>query len=304
VSLIYLGTPIDQSGDPKHEWQYLERELVTLEMTGSGHDVYLPFAAFSAGTCGPEIQRVNRAALAECAGAVFLLPAGVPTLGCPAEIEQSVSAGTPVLICTDLGRSVQIQDWRSRGAQVCGPGEEMGQGLLWLQRRLVESARGADGRGGGAVAPPLVFEQVDGRWADRTDSPESCLLLPSRGYPGDAGLDLYVSEDTAIPAYAFVDVPCGVRIDIPEGMWAMITGRSSTLRKRGLLVSTGVIDQGWTGPLFAGVQNLLGDEDFVRAGDRLAQLILLPAPAAGFVPTWGTVPAKARGESGFGSTGS
>lgn len=128
-------------------------------------------------------------------------------------------------------------------------------------------------------------------------------LLPTRGYDDDAGLDLYVSNDVEIGPHQFVDVPTGVRIDIPHGYWGFIVGRSSTLRKRGLLVNPGIIDAGWTGELFAGIQNMTGNTVDVAAGDRLAQLILLPASVVAYEPVWGKVPTKARGENGFGSTG-
>lgn len=139
----------------------------------------------------------------------------------------------------------------------------------------------------------LIFEAV------KSDS-----VLPTRGYDDDAGLDLYVAQDVEIGPHEFVDVPTGVRIDIPHGYWAFIVGRSSTLRKRGLLVNPGIIDAGWTGELFAGVQNMKDQTIHVAAGDRLAQLILLPAAVVGLEPVWGKVPTKARGERGFGSTGS
>ena len=150
-------------------------------------------------------------------------------------------------------------------------------------------------------ATDLVFEAVKDDHVWTPTGPQH--LLPTRGYDDDAGLDLYAAYDYEIGPNEFVDVASGVKIDIPNGLWAMITGRSSTLRKKGLLVNPGVIDAGWTGELFAGVKNLTDHTVEVSAGDRLAQLILLPAPVIGLEPVWGKVPTKERGENGFGSTG-
>jgi dUTP pyrophosphatase len=321
--LIYLACPIDQAKDAPRGWLLRERRQIAEDLREAGHDVYRPFSAFLGGACGPEIQQVNQTALDAAAGVVALLPAGVPTLGTPVEIDQALRAGKPVLIVTDLTSSAQVNHWAALGECVvvnADRSDAVNQGLVWLQRKVVESASGGLRQRGGAafafaalryadelVNPwtgSLVFEEVDNegtvlRQGERIPT----SLLPSRGYEGDAGLDLYVSADTEILPYQFADVPCGVRVDIPAGMWGLITGRSSTLRRRGLLVSNGVIDCGWTGPLFAGVQNLRGETEVIDAGDRIAQLILLPAPAAGLVPVWGKVPAKTRGESGFGSTG-
>ena len=94
--------------------------------------------------------------------------------------------------------------------------------------------------------------------------------VAQRAYQADAGIDLYVqaSEERAvvegrgftgawvIGPGEFVDLPLGVSVRLPEGHWGMLTGRSSTLRQRGLLVNQGIIDNGYTGPLFAGVWNL------------------------------------------------
>lgn len=154
--------------------------------------------------------------------------------------------------------------------------------------------------------PPkeLVFEPTEDGVGMVATATGPQHLLPSRSYDNDAGLDLYVSADTEIGPHEFVDVPSGVKVDIPDGMWVFIVGRSSTLRKRGLLVNPGVIDAGWTGGLFSGVQNLTGETVRVNAGDRLAQAILLPAPVNGYVPVWGQVRNKDRGGNGFGSSGS
>lgn len=149
----------------------------------------------------------------------------------------------------------------------------------------------------------LVFESARPgvEKIDTTTGPQH--ILPTRGYADDAGLDLYVVEDVEIGPGEFVDVPTGVRCDIPDGHWLFIVGRSSTLRKKTLLVNPGIIDAGWTGELFAGVQNMGHETVRVAAGDRLAQAILLPAPVTNYVPCWGTVREKTRGTNGFGSTG-
>lgn len=125
--------------------------------------------------------------------------------------------------------------------------------------------------------------------------------LPVRGYPGDAGLDLFVADSVHVYPGRFVDVPCGVAVDLPAGFWGRITGRSSTLRKRGLLVSEGIIDNGYTGPLFAGVWNLTNQPVVVHRGDRIAQLIIQRIES--WQPVWGEVEPKDRGVNGFGSTG-
>lgn len=130
---------------------------------------------------------------------------------------------------------------------------------------------------------------------------DSCGAL-TRSHVGDAGLDLYCSEDVTIPPGQFEDIPVGVSVELPEGFWGLLTGRSSTLRKRGLMVAQGVIDQGYRGPLFAGVWNLTGEPVKALRGERLAQLILLPLWAGG-VESVLFLSGSSRGSAGFGSSG-
>lgn len=156
-------------------------------------------------------------------------------------------------------------------------------------RELVEAARW------GARRPDEI------RFVSEKLGPE---LTPARAHPGDAGFDLFVSRDVRIGVGEFVDVPCGISVQFPPGVWGMITGRSSTLRKRGLLVAQGIIDQGYRGPLYAGVQNLGQNVQEVEAGERLCQLIPFPVLAdhLSFVRVE-KLDQHARGTNGFGSTG-
>lgn len=119
-------------------------------------------------------------------------------------------------------------------------------------------------------------------------------------HPGDVGFNLTVVEATAIPKRGVVDVPLGVAIEPPPGTWVYICGRSSALN-RGILVHTGVIDNGYRGPLYARVM-ATGRETHVEAGAQIAQLIVLPA----IVPESQQTPRLQqtyRGTDGFGSTG-
>lgn len=127
---------------------------------------------------------------------------------------------------------------------------------------------------------------------------------PYKKYPGDAGWDLFVSRPCDIPPGESMDIHTDIRINMPPKTYARITGRSSTIRKHNLLVSEGIIDNGFTGELFVCVHNL-GKETFhVEPGMRLAQMIF------GVIEDirWSEVdeikpdPRK-RGNSGFGSTG-
>ena len=127
-------------------------------------------------------------------------------------------------------------------------------------------------------------------------------ILAPRKY-GDCGYDLVVAEDIDIPPHQSVPVlvaaECAVKI--PEGYWGLIINRSGAMLKSGLLILSSVVDEGYTGPLYAPVLNLQYCRVAIHAGDRLAQLILIPR----FTPRVEVVeelPSTERAATGFGST--
>lgn len=132
--------------------------------------------------------------------------------------------------------------------------------------------------------------------------PSGHVFVPTRGYPGDAGLDLYCAENRTIDPGKWVDVDLGIQIALPHGTWALLTGRSSTLRRRGLLVNQGIIDNGYRGPLFANMVNMTDEPVEIRVGERLVQLVILPV-WAGQAVACTELPWASRGDAGFGSTG-
>ena len=127
---------------------------------------------------------------------------------------------------------------------------------------------------------------------------------PHKKYPGDAGWDLFVSEECIIQPGETKDVHTGVRIQMPPYLFARITGRSSSLRKRKLLVNEGIIDRGYTGELFICVHNLGTEPITIKRGDRVAQILFHLIEDVRWSEVEEVKPINGeRGGNGFGSTG-
>ena len=127
---------------------------------------------------------------------------------------------------------------------------------------------------------------------------------PTQAHDDDAGFDLYVDGDWVVQPNQFVDIPLGIATKLPAGTWGLLTGRSSTLRRLGLMVTQGVIDCGYTGPLFAGVWNMTQFPVDVKHGDRIAQFIIMQNVAEDTITQKViSLPNTQRGSKGFGSSG-
>jgi dUTP pyrophosphatase len=285
VRFVYFGYPIDQNWSTRAQQLIVEVRLTLMERCA----FYDPGAAFVNGKDllpGPEIWMVNHRALTQCEAAIFVLPQGVPTIGVPREIQVAINAGLPVAVLTDAPSwsLPLIGDFQLFSLEAAG--NAAGIALTWLEAMVRE-------KGGRARQAKLPVEIRD-----------EGGQLPARHYADDAGVDLYVSEDTKIEPGTFVDVPTGIAVEIPPVCWGMIKSRSSTLRQKGLLVHDGVIDPGWRGYLFAGVWNLTGEKVEVKAGERIAQLILFTNVTAMYEPAEVLALGESeRGGNGFGSTG-
>ena len=129
--------------------------------------------------------------------------------------------------------------------------------------------------------------------------------LPSAQHAGDAGLDLRAAIDATVKPGERVMVPTGVAVAIPDGHTGLVLPRSGLATARGLTLSNspGLIDAGYRGEVICSVVNLDRDEAVeIRAGDRIAQLVVIAIPIV--APTWAEdLPESKRGQGGFGSTG-
>ena len=131
------------------------------------------------------------------------------------------------------------------------------------------------------------------------------VRLPAYETAGAAAFDLAAADDVTIAPGQVALVPTGLVIEVPTGWFLGIFARSSTPLKRGLVVANGVgvVDSDYCGPadeVKIAVLNVTASTVLVRAGDRLAQGILLPAPRV----TWEEVDrVRPTSRGGFGATG-
>lgn len=130
--------------------------------------------------------------------------------------------------------------------------------------------------------------------------------LPTRAHADDAGLDLRSIENIEIPPGQRRRVRTGLRLAIPPGHGGLVLPRSGLALRSGLtlLNSPGLIDPGYRGDVDVIAHNTdLHEPVRLSVGDRIAQLVLVRL-AALEPSVVEELPASARGEGGFGSTGS
>lgn len=131
-------------------------------------------------------------------------------------------------------------------------------------------------------------------------------VLPTRAHADDAGLDLVAVEAAHIPrAGGRAVVGTGIAIEVPGGWTGLVCPRSGLAARHGIGVvnAPGVVDAGYRGEVRVVLLNTDPDADFdVAPGDRIAQLVLVPA-RGGDVVEVAELSAAARNERGFGSSG-
>lgn len=128
---------------------------------------------------------------------------------------------------------------------------------------------------------------------------------PTYAHETDAAADLYAVEDITLPAHSLSNfIHTGVHIQLPEHWVAYVIPRSSIGLKTGLRLSNsvGCIDAPFRGEIGVIYDNISDSDYTIKAGDRIAQLIV--APAYHFkAQVVDILNATERGEGGYGSTG-
>ncbi len=132
------------------------------------------------------------------------------------------------------------------------------------------------------------------------------LPLPAYATAGAAGADLFaaVAEPTTLPPNGRVLVPTGIAIALPDGWEAQVRPRSGLAARNGVTVlnSPGTIDADYRGEVAVILINFGAEPFTVERGMRIAQLVVAPVTAVRWREQ-AALPASARGDGGFGSTG-
>ncbi|CAN7286439.1 dUTP diphosphatase [Microbacterium sp. LjRoot45] len=137
------------------------------------------------------------------------------------------------------------------------------------------------------------------------DIPIIASHVPVYAHPGDAGADLVSTEAVRLEPGQRALVGTGVRIALPEGYVAFVVPRSGLAAKHGITIvnAPGTVDAGYRGEIKVSLLNTDATQAYdIAAGDRIAQIVIMPVPQARFIPV-DELPDSTRGEGGFGSTG-
>ena len=132
---------------------------------------------------------------------------------------------------------------------------------------------------------------------------DTTLPLPAYQTEGAVAFDLYSRIDARIPAKSLERLPTNIIVATPAGYMLEIKDRSSTLKRKGLLVTTGYIDNDYCGEedeILLQVYNMTDDEVVVEKGERIGQGVFIKVDIAEWEEVE-TLEANSRG--GFGSTG-
>lgn len=132
---------------------------------------------------------------------------------------------------------------------------------------------------------------------------DKSLPLPVYLTEGAVAFDLYSRIDFVVKSKSLERLPTNIIVATPKGYMLEIKDRSSTLKRKGLLVSTGFIDNdycGETDEILLQVYNITDEDVNIEKGERLGQGVFIKIDTADWEEV-DTMSDNSRG--GFGSTG-
>ena len=130
--------------------------------------------------------------------------------------------------------------------------------------------------------------------------------LPEYATTGSSGMDIKANleEPQSLQPFERILIPTGLFIELPAGYEAQIRPRSGLAIKQGItcLNTPGTIDADYRGEIKIILINLSQQEQVIRHGDRIAQMIFQKVEKAVWKETKQLEVTK-RNTGGFGHTG-
>jgi dUTP pyrophosphatase len=135
--------------------------------------------------------------------------------------------------------------------------------------------------------------------------PDEDWVLPNKATKESAGFDLCASKDFVIYGNKTQLVSTNLSIALDEGTVGFVCSRSGLALKSGVFVlnAPGIIDADYRGEVGVILHNSRSTEFYVSAGDRIAQLLIVPMALHQFIDVVPSLDSTDRGAGGFGSTG-
>lgn len=127
-------------------------------------------------------------------------------------------------------------------------------------------------------------------------------FLPVREHETDAGLDIRALYGVRISPKSNMVVHTGVHIQLPPKTCGLLVAKSGLDVKNSIL-TTGLIDEGYTGEILVNVYNHSDESFMIMAGDKITQLVVLPCYYEKIEIVDSLEENTDRGSKGFGSTG-
>ena len=127
-------------------------------------------------------------------------------------------------------------------------------------------------------------------------------IIPTKGHPGDAGIDFYAIDDVTFLPRSQARVHTGIAVEIPDGYVGLIWDKSSVSFNMGLKVMGGVIDAGYRGEIIMNLLNVTDKEVMLPKGHKIAQMIIQKFEDCE-IEEVETLTNTVRGEGREGSTG-
>jgi dUTP pyrophosphatase len=130
--------------------------------------------------------------------------------------------------------------------------------------------------------------------------------IPAYETPASAGMDLRanISDSITLQPLDRAVVKTGLFLELPVGYEAQVRPRSGLAARKGITVlnTPGTVDADYRGEIGVILVNLSKEEFTIVNGERIAQLVISAHERAEWIETE-ILSETARGEGGFGSTG-
>ena len=135
---------------------------------------------------------------------------------------------------------------------------------------------------------------------------QSANPLPAYATAGSSGMDIRANLETlqTLQPFERVLIATGLFIELPEGYEAQIRPRSGLAIKQGItcLNTPGTIDADYRGEIKVILINLSQEEQVIRQGDRIAQMVFQKVEKGSWIETE-QLEITERNAGGFGHTG-